>query len=141
MCWMEGTPEQQVQQLKEEYERRLAKIKSQTPEFPEPQAEAERILGEHQAVSETAENMIKEQVPEFEASSHESGHSLDELSEEAHTKIQEWVSIAGENPYKSVEAAKGSGDPSLFDPLHGALTSDKNFIAMVKSGKLPQLTA
>lgn len=138
---MEGTPEQQAQQLKAEYEEKLKETKSKISETPEPQAEAERILGEHQAVSETTENMIKEQVPEFEASSHEAGHSLDEISPEDYKKIQGWVEMAAENPYKSIEAAKDSNNPSLFDPLHGALTSNKNFTEMVKSGKLPQLVA
>jgi len=140
---MEGTPEQQVQQLKEEYERRLAEIKSQTPEPPESkretQTEADRILGEHQAVSETTEGMIREQVPEFKASSHEPGHSVYELPEEVRVKVQEWVNLALVNPLAGVKAAKDSGDPFLFDALHGALTSNQVFTEMVKRGKLPEL--
>lgn len=136
---MEGTPEQQVQQLKEEYERKLAEIKSQTPEFPEPQAEAERILGEHQAVSETAESMIKEQIPEFKASSHEPGHGSEDITPEDQNKIQKWVNIAVEDPYASVKMAKDSDSISLIDPFHGALTSDRIFSEMVKRGKLPAL--
>ena len=138
---MEVTPAEQAQQLKEEYERRLTEIKSQTPESPEPQAETERILGEHQAVSETAESMIKEQIPEFKASSHEPGHGSEDITPEAQAKVQEWVSMSVENPYQGVKMAKDSNDISLIDLFHGALTSDKFFPEMVKRGKLLQLTA
>jgi len=138
---MEGSPEEQVKQLNEEYTRKLAEIQAQTPEAVEPQAEADRILGEHQAVSETTEDMIKKQIPDFKASSHERGHSVDGLSEENHTKVQELVNVGIQNPYKSIEMAKNLKDDSLVDALHGALSSNAIFAEMVKRGVLPQLGA
>ncbi len=132
---MEGTPEQQVQQLKKEYERRVAEIQKAT----ETGERSSEIAPEHQAVSEVTENMIQEQDPGFKASSHEPGRTADELPEEAQAKVRSWVSLALNDPSAGVKAAKDSGDPSLFDPLHKALTSNEVFQEMVKRGKLPEL--
>jgi hypothetical protein len=85
--------------------------------------------------------MIKEQVPQFQASSHEVGHSSDGLSDEGRAKVQEWVGIAGQDPYQAVKAAEKSQDISLIDAFHGALTSDKNFAELVKRRLVQQLAA
>ncbi|MEK7645970.1 MAG: hypothetical protein AAB374_02605 [Patescibacteria group bacterium] len=120
---MAGTPEQQVQQLKEEYERRLAEIKQQAPETGESQVESEQIPVEHQAISETTEKVIQEQVPEFIASSHEPGHSVGELTPEAQEKVQAWVNIAFTKSLSDgIKAAKYSNDIALIDAFHSALT-------------------
>lgn len=138
---MIGTPEQQVQQLKEEYDRRLAEIKGQTPEVGESQVESEQIPAEHQAVSETTEKVIQEQVPEFKASSHQPGRSSGHvgIAPEAQAKIQEWINLSLVNPSAGVKAAKDSGDIGLIDVYHGALTSNEIYQEMVKRGKLPEL--
>jgi len=137
---MEGTPEQQVQQLKEEYERRLAEIKSHAPEVGESQIESENIPAEHQAVSETTEKMIQEHEPEFKASSHQPGRGIDEsISPEAQAKVQEWVNLSLANPSAGVKAAKDSRDIGLIDIYHGALTSNAIYQEMVKRGKLQEL--
>jgi hypothetical protein len=141
---MAGTPEQQVQKLNEEYQRRLAEIKAQTPKNPEagePQAEADHILAEHRAVSETAEKMIQAEVPEFKVSSHDAGRSAGELSEENRQKVQSWVNAAVDNPAQAVQMAKASGDIALIDVFHDVLTSDQAFLEMVKRGKIRQLAA
>lgn len=132
---MEGTPEQQVQQLKEEYERKVAEIQSGSvetrPEAPSP---------EHQAVSEVTEGMIQRQVPDFKATSHEPGHSNDQLAEDARAKVQEWVNMAWtQGPAASVKAAQESQDMALIDAFHGALTSEALYHQMIKEGKLPEV--
>lgn len=131
---MEGTPEQQVQQLKEEYERKVAEIQSGSvearPEAPSP---------EHQAVSEVTEGMIQQQNPDFKASSHEPGHSVEGLGAEAQAQVQEYVQMSLKDPYAGIKAADSTKDAALLDALHGALTSDPNYHQMIKEGKLPEV--
>lgn len=138
---MPSSPEQQVQELQAEYQRRLAEIKDRSPEVESPQEEAEQVFIEHQALSETTEQMIKEQVPQFQASSHEPMHSVDTLSEEAQATVQQWVQIASQDPYKAVQEAEKSQDIALIDAFHGALTSDKYFADLVKRKLVVELAA
>lgn len=137
---MEGTPEQQVQQLKEEYERKLAEINARSSEVSENNTESQPSSVEHQALSETTEKIIQEQVPEFKASSHEPGRGIDdEIAPEAQAKVQEWINLSLANPSAGVKTAKESGDIGLIDIYHGALTSDAIYQEMVKRGKLQEL--
>jgi len=138
---MEGTPEQQAQQLKEEYERKLAEINTRLPEVSENNTESQPSPAEHQAVSETTEKMIQEQVPEFKASSHEPGRASEnvEIAPEAQAKVQEWINLSLANPSAGVKAAKDSGDIGLIDVYHGVLTSNAIYQEMVKRGKLQEL--
>ncbi len=133
---MEGlSPEQQAQQFKEEYERKIAGIQ-QAAESGESSPE---IAPEHQAVSEVTEGIIQQQVPEFKASSHAPGRSADQLPDDMRTRIQEWINITVQDPYKGVKAASDSQDIALIDAFHGALTSDEIFPEIVKLGKLPEV--
>jgi hypothetical protein len=136
---MEGTPAEQAQQLKEEYERRLSEINSQPLEAGTSNPEAEQIPAEHQAVSETTENLIKEHVPDFQASSHQPGHKDGEISPEVREKVQEWVNAALVNPLAGVKMARESQDMALIDIFHQALTSDVMYQEMVKRGKITEL--
>lgn len=135
-----GTPEQQAEQLKKEYEDKLAEIKGRSLETGESQTETEPIPAEHQAVSETTEKIIQEQVPEFKASSHAPGRGVDEeIAPEAQAKVQEWINMSLSNPSEGVKAARDSGDIGLIDIYHGALTNNQIYQEMVKRGKLPEL--
>lgn len=136
---MEGTPEQQAQQLREEYERKLAEINARSSEVSENNTESQPSPAEHQAVSETTEKIIQEQVPEFKASSHEPRHDSNDIDPEAQAKIQEWINLSLANPSAGVKAAKDSRDAGLIDVYHRALTSNVIYQEMVKRGKLQEL--
>lgn len=141
---MAETSEQQIQKLQEEYQRKLNAIQEGIPEAPEDKpdnAEKDRILAEHQALSEATEGMIQAEVPGFEASSHEPEHTVSELPEEKQAQVRGWVSVAHSNLSKAIQSAKDSGDIGLIDAFHGALTADKTFADMVKNGALKQLAA
>ncbi|KKU89654.1 MAG: hypothetical protein UY20_C0007G0010 [Candidatus Yanofskybacteria bacterium GW2011_GWA1_48_10] len=137
----ESSPDEQVRKLNEEYQRRLAEIKQEAAEgghdLPEP---ALPDAHEHRAVSETAENLIQLEVPDFTASSHEPGHSNEFLSEEQRAMVDNWVAAAAQKgPFSVIKSVKDANNPALTDEFHAALSSDKTFREMVQSGKLPEL--
>jgi hypothetical protein len=136
---MEGTPAEQAQRLREEYERKLSEINQRPFESATPSPELEQVPAEHQAVSETTESLIQEHVPEFKASSHQPGNHEGELAPEVRAKVQEWVNVALSDPSAGVKMAKDSQDMSLIDVFHQTLTSDVMYQEMVKRGKLPEL--
>jgi hypothetical protein len=146
------TQEQQIQQLNEEYKRRLEEIQHHAAENPSAEQgtaslpeihENEPVPLEHQAISQTTEEMIQKEIPEFQASSHTPGPKDENLSEEAKAKVEEWVAIARTDPFAAIKAAKdfvnNSGDISLIDAFHGRLTSDEQYKELIQSGKLPEV--
>lgn len=149
---MEMTKEQQIQQLNEEYKKQLEQIQrgatdnpsaEQAPGEHQETHESEPVPLEHQAISHTSEKMIQEQIPNFQASSHTPGSKMDDLPEDAQTKVNEWVKMAGADPYGSVKTVKDyfvkTGDMALVDAYHGAVTSDSKFQELVKTGQLKEL--
>src|SRR5258708_9008118 len=134
---MEGTKEQQVQQLQEEYQRKLAEIQKAAESSPV-SPEAAPATPEHQAVSKVTEKAIQEHNPEFQASSHEPGHTSNPAPEAA-AQIEAWVQAALQDPYQTIKAAADTKDNALIDELHGALTGNEKWQQLVKEGKIPQL--
>ncbi|MBP9822136.1 MAG: hypothetical protein KBC81_01675 [Candidatus Pacebacteria bacterium] len=134
---MEGTPAEQAQQLKAEYEKKLAEINAPSLEVSENSSETTDSL-EHQAISETTEQMIKEHVPDFKASSH-SQHDSNDIAPENQAKVQEWVNVAITNPVAGVKMARNSNDIGLIDIFHKVLTSNEMYKAIVQRGEIPEL--
>lgn len=147
---MEISKEQQIQNLNEEYKRKLEEIQREATDNPSAESgvilppethETEPVPLEHQAISQTTEGMIKQEIPEFQASSHTPGPKNENLSEENKAKVEEWVNIARTDPFAAVKAAKDflneSGDMSLIDAFHGMLTSDEEYRELISTGKLP----
>lgn len=129
---MELSKEQQVQQLKEEYTRKIEEVQNQdssaTPE-----------VQEHKAVSQVTEGLIQEQVPHFQASSHEPGRPS-AASPEIQDKAQEMINmIWSKGPYESIKAVQEANDPALTDEYHRAVTGKEIWHALVKEGKIPEV--
>ncbi len=135
---MEGTPAEQAQQLKAEYERKLAEINTGSSELSENNSESAPVSPEHQAVSEVTEEAIKEQVPGFTASSH-APLPADGIPVEAQAKVQEWINATLSNPATGISMAKKSDDIGLIDIFHKALTSDAMYQALVQRGEIQEL--
>lgn len=149
---METTTEQQIQQLNEEYRRRLEAIQHEATDNPSAEQgvmpvpethENEPVPLEHQAISQTTEGLIQKEIPEFQASSHTPGPKDENLSDEAKAKVEEWKTMAHADPFAAIKAAKDffnqSGDMAVIDAFHGALTADEQYKEMVQSGKLPEV--
>ncbi len=129
---MELSKEQQVQQLQEEYARKIEEVQQSSPEMPQEQQE-------HQAVSQVTEGVIQEHVPEFNVASHEPAQPSS-VGPDLQAKAQELVNIIWSKGLPdSVKALKEANDPALTDEYHRALTSNEVWQAMVKEGKIPQL--
>lgn len=112
----ESSPEQQLQQLEREYQRRRSEIEQAAPS-PEQAPETT-----HETASRVTEEAIQQQVPAFQASSHTAAVS-DELSEEEKTTVQGWVNLVfTKSLSEGIKTAQAAGDPALLDAFHAALT-------------------
>ncbi len=129
---VELSKEQQVQQLQEEYTRRIEEIQQASPELPQEQQE-------NKAVSQVTEGAIQEHLPEFQVASHEPAQPST-VGPDLQTKAQELVNIIWTKSLAdSVKSLKDANDPALTDEYHRTLTSNEFWQAMVKEGKIPQL--
>ena len=88
------TKEQELQQLKQEYEQRRAALEQGTPDNAgESAAEAAPVPSEHETLSQVVEGAIKQHVPAFQAPS-QATHDDAVLSPEQQETIQSWVNVA-----------------------------------------------
>ena len=133
----EGTPAEQAQKLKEEYEKKLAEINARSLENPENNSESEPIPSEHEAISRVTEDKIKEEVPNFVASSH-TPHDSNDIPPESQAKIQDCLNILLVNPSAGIKKARGLNDSDL-DNFHKVASSDPFYQEMVKRGKILEL--
>lgn len=118
---MEGTPEEQLKQIEQEYQRKRADIEQQMKMGNE-SAEQAPAPTEHETLSKVVEGAIQQHIPEFQASSH-APVSEDSLPPESQEKVQNWVNITfSKSLSDGIRAAKDSNDIALIDAFHGALT-------------------
>ncbi len=126
---MELSKEQQVQQLQQEYTRRIQEIQQED-------SSAAPEVQEHKAVSKVTEGMIQEQIPDFQASTHEPVSVNPEISPQAEELV---TSSLLNGPYESVQKLQQLNDNALTDEYHRAMTSKENWHTMVKEGKIPEV--
>lgn len=112
---MEGTPEQQLKSLEEEYQRRRAEIESgPKPEQPE---------STHETMSRVTEEKIQQHVPAFQAPTHQPAPAASSaLSDEDQTKVQSWVNDVFSKGLDAAIKEARDADPALLDAFHAALT-------------------
>ncbi len=111
------SPEQQLQQLESDYQKRREAIQNGGTETET----------EHETVSRVAEDQIKQHAPSFQASSHAPTTSSGVLTDEDHAKVQQWVSdsfASSKGVWKAIKEAAGSGDMALLDAFHAALSGE-----------------
>ena len=133
----EGTPAEQAQQLKAEYEKKLAEINARSLETSENNPESEPISPEHQAVSEVTEDKIKEERPDFNASSH-APHDSNDIPPESQAKIQDCLNTLLVNPSAGIKKARDLSDSDL-DNFHKVASSNPFYQELVKRGKILEL--
>lgn len=118
---MEGSSEEQLRQVEQEYQQKRAELEQKMKEQGE-SGEQVPAPTEHETLSEVVEGVIQEHVPAFQASSHTTTTD-DSLPPDAQTKVQGWVNISfAKSLSDGIKAAKDSNDIALIDAFHSALT-------------------
>ncbi len=107
------------------------------PESSQQTVEAEPAPVEsYESVSRSTEAEIKEQAPDFMASSHIPGHTNEFLSLREKSIVQGWVGVAFEKGRAvAIKQAKDYNNPALLDEFHAALTGEL-YQQMIDQGKL-----
>ena len=116
------TPEQQLQQIEQDYQKRR-----------EAPAESE---SEYESMSRVAEDQIKQHEPSFQASSHE---PVPTPTTETPSEVQQLVTEAfSRGIWQSIKSAHDSGDMALLDSFHAALSGEL-YDQLIANKKLKQV--
>ncbi|OGN17395.1 MAG: hypothetical protein A3C88_00685 [Candidatus Yanofskybacteria bacterium RIFCSPHIGHO2_02_FULL_50_12] len=111
------TPEQQLQQLEQEYQRRRQELSQKIGE--------QEQVPEKETMSQVVEESIQQHAPSFQASSHAAPTDSAALSPEEEKQVQEWVNLVFSSGLSAgIKAAQAANDPALLDAFHATLTGE-----------------